>query len=317
MVGRTISFCVRFILTFSLLWISTSLLAATPRAPTNLRTDTPAPGGNECTQMRAEWIFCSGFEEGNKSIWDDYDGNPDATNLLLEDPGPLGQANNHVMRIRVPPGRGGADIVKVFPQSYDRLYARWYVKWEPGYDFSARNHGGGFHAGSRNLMGRSDFRPSGSDWFSSWIEPNPSTQYGPALNAYTYYRGMYMDCSDPNGACWGDMFPCMLDDGSGYCTRPEHRESSTPTKLVTDRWYCIEMTIDAGTPTPSQEGANGVLNFWVDGVSAGPWNNLWFRTTPQLKLTILSLGIFFHGEHSPEGIILDNVVVSTERIGCL
>ena len=22
-------------------------------------------------------MFCSGFEEGNKDIWDDYDGNPD------------------------------------------------------------------------------------------------------------------------------------------------------------------------------------------------------------------------------------------------
>jgi len=291
------------------------LHAGTPKPPANLRTGPTSV--DECAQMKAGWIFCSGFEEGNLAIWDDYDGNPAPDNLVMADPGPRNIVGNHVMRLRVPPGRGGVDLVKVLPSSHDRLYARWYVKWEPGYDFRALNHGGGLHAGSRSLLGRSNFRPNGADWFSAWIEPNPRTQHGPALNAYTYYRGMYMDCSDPNGSCWGDMFPCMMDDGSGYCTRPEHRESSPPAQLVTDRWYCIEMLMDGGTPTSTEAGANGVLNFWVDGVSSGPWNNLWLRTTSQLKLTILWLGLFFHGEHSAEGIMLDNIVVSTDRIGCL
>jgi hypothetical protein len=275
--------------------------------------DGPPPDPNECARMQADWVFCSGFEEGNKDIWDDYDDNPDETNLLMEDPGPLDLLGNHVMRLRVPAGRGGADLVKVLDGSYDKLYARWYVKWEVGYDFNARNHGSGLHAGDRNLLGRSDYRPEGDDWFCSWIEPIPDNH---RLNAYTYYRGMYMDCADPQGTCWGDHFPCMFDEGTNYCEKPQHRETVLPPVMETGRWYCIEMMLDGGTPTTNEANADGTLDFWVDGLEIGPWDDLWLRTTPDLKLTVLWLSIFHHGDHSQEGLMFDNVVVSTSRIGC-
>jgi hypothetical protein len=217
--------------------------------------------------------------------------------------------------LRVPAGRGAADLVKVFPDSYDRLYARWYIKWEPGYDFDAKNHGSGFHAGARHLLGHSDDRPVGDDWFSSWLEPLPVNH---RLTAYTYYRGMYMDCVDPVGSCWGDRFPCMREWGSAYCERPEHEPTVWPPVLETGRWYCLEMLMDAGTPVTDPANADGVLNFWVDGVEIGPWDDLWLRTTPELQLTLLWLNLFHHdSEHSEEGIMIDNVVVSTSRIGCL
>jgi len=60
-----------------------------------------------------------------------------------------------------------------------------------------------------------------------------------------------------------------------------------------------------------------VVNFWLDGEEYGPWNDLWMRTTPDLRVGILWLSLFHHGEHSVEGILLDDVVVSTEPIGCL
>ena len=73
--------------------------------------------------------------------------------------------------------------------------------------------------------------------------------------------------------------------------------------------------MDGGAPTPGSEGADGVLNLWIDGVEYGPWNNLWMRTTPDLKITILWINLWFHSDHSVEGIMVDEVVVSTERIG--
>jgi len=270
-------------------------------------------GSDECGSRPAAWVFCTGFEEGNKNLWDDYDGNPDATNLLMANPGPQNRAGNTVMRLRVPPGRGTADLIKVLPQSYDRLYARWYIQWEPGYDFREENHGGGLHAGDRGLLGRSNYRPTGADWFSAWLEPNMNLQ---KLNAYMYYRGMYQDCADPNGSCWGDSIPCMLDEGSAYCTKAQHRERTAPPTLQSGRWYCVEMMLDGGTPTSTASGANGVLDFWIDGTEIGPWNDLWLRTTSNLKLSILWLNLFFHGDHPTAGVFYDDVVVSTQRIGC-
>jgi hypothetical protein len=46
-------------------------------------------------------------------------------------------------------------------------------------------------------------------------------------------------------------------------------------------------------------------------VSKGEWNVL------PLQLHILWLSLFHHASHSVEGIMLDNVVISTQPIGCL
>jgi len=267
---------------------------------------------NECADPESAWVFCCDFETGDFSPWDDYDGNPAPDNTIQDEPGPFGLSGNHVARLRVPAGRGGADMVKLLPAS-DRLYTRWYVQWEPGFDMNAPNHGSGLHAGDRNYLGQSDYRPQGDDFFSGWIEHTTDTHQ---LNAYSYSRGMYMDCADPNGQCWGDHFPCMIDEGEVYCTKAQHRETVNPPVMVTGQWYCIEMTMDGGTPSTDGSITDGQLDFWVDGLEIGPWTDLWLRTTADLKLDVLWLSLFHHGEHSVEGMFFDNVVVSTERIGC-
>ncbi len=268
-----------------------------------------------CLGIDDNWIFCAGFEEGNLDIWDDYDGNPPETNALINHPGPFGRADNHVVRLRAPAGRFGADLVKVLPTSHDRLYARWYVMWEPGFDFSALGHGGGLHAGARDgLLGRSGYRPEGDDWFTAWLEPFESLA---RLNLYAYYRGMYQDCADPEGSCWGDGFPCLDDNGEVYCTKPQHRPGPLPPVLQTGQWYNVEVMMDGGTPSVDGSIADGIFNLWIDGVEYGPWDDLWLRTTPDLKITTLWINLWHHGEHSVEGMMVDEVVVSTERIGAV
>lgn len=268
---------------------------------------------SECGSPDSAWIFCSGFEEGDFSVWDDYDANPADTNQLLSDPGAFALDGNHVGRLRVPAGRGGADFVKVLPRTASRVYARWYERWEPGYDFTAPNHGSGLHAGSRDLLGHSDFRPAGNDWYTGWIEP-VMVDGTARLNIYSYYAGMYMDCADPAGSCWGDHFPCMV--GAAYCTRPEHAPPPMPPSMETGRWYCIEELLDGGTPSASASGASGALDFWVDGAELGPWDSLWMRSDASVEPNILWLSVFHHADHSVEGVMFDDVVVSTERIGC-
>jgi hypothetical protein len=275
-------------------------------------TSTPV-SSDECASPEPDWIFCADFESGTKDEWDDYDGNPDDTNLVLPDVGPSGSADNLVMRFRVPEGRNGADLVKVLPETHQRLYARWYIKYETGFDFSAANHGGGLHAGDRDWLGHSDTRPDGSDWFTSWVDYLPDEKI---FDIYAYYRGMYQDCADPNGSCWGDHFPCVYDDGSNYCEKAQHRETVMPPTLQQDQWYCVEILADGGTPTSSEAGANGELDMWIDDLQIGPWNDLWLRTTADLEVSILWLNLFHHAEHSVEGVMYDNVVVSKSRIGC-
>lgn len=261
-------------------------------------------------------VFQSGFEEGNKDIWDDYDNNPDSENQLIENPGPFNTEGNHVLRLSAPSGeRGGADVIKVLPSQHDSLYVCWYIKYETGFNFDAKNHGAGLFAGDRNNLGRSDYRPDGDDFAISLLEYN-TTLHTP--NIYTYYRGMYQDCADPDGQCWGDVFPCTSDDGKTYCTKTEDREPPLPPELTDDRWYCMEMKWNLGTPSVDGSISDGEISLWVDGVNYGQWDDLWIRTTDDLKITILWLSLFHHdGTHSDAGILMDNVVVSTKRIGCV
>lgn len=274
------------------------------------------------TTICSNGVFCSGFEEGNKATWDDWDGNPDATNLLMVDPGPCNKpSGNHVMRLRATSGPGGAaDVVKVLPTSHDKLYARWYQKWEPGYDFSIGNHGGGLFAGDRNLLGSSGIRPNGSDWYTSWWETLCCSWSGQSLTGvthlYSYYRGMYQQCSNPSGDCYGDSFPCMYDEGTNFCSKAQHRETVRPPVMVTNRWYCVEVLLDGGTPSATGAGANGAQNYWIDNVQYGPWTDLWHRTTSNLKINILWLNLYFGANHPNAGVMLDDVVVSTTRVGC-
>lgn len=263
---------------------------------------------DECSQPLADWIFCDSFESGQT-----YDGST-TTPVLVDDPGPIGLSGNHAMQLRSPAGaRGGAGVWKSLPES-DALYVRFYVSWELGYDPSAPHHGpGGLAADAASYLGRSDIRPAGDEYFNASMEFGASPPY--PLYSYTYYRGMYQDCADPNGSCWGDSFPCSY--GSSYCTNPAHLPRVTQPSYENGKWYCIEQFIDAGTAVSDGSAADGVLDFWVDGLEVGPWTQVWWRTAPTLKINTVWLYLFNHDDtHSVQGLLIDDVVVSTSRIGC-
>jgi hypothetical protein len=272
--------------------------------------------------MQPDWLFCSGFEETDwNAVWDDYDGNPEPTNHLMLDPGPANDATNHVMRLRVTPNMGGgADLVKgVAPRQ--RLYARWYVQYEPGFNFEARNHGSALFAGDRNWLGHSGTRPLGDDFFQAMLDYSlGSSLYPHTYHSYVYYPGMYQDCADPNGACWGDSLPCVYDHGAAYCTTPSDLPPAgfAPPTLEAGHWYCVEEMLEAGDPSPAGTTKTGGIDFWIDGAEQAPDQlKHWMRTSTSVQPNILWLLLYHHdGTHSVEGVFYDNVVISTSRVGC-
>src|SRR5262245_61058859 len=110
---------------------------------------------NECANPPPGTIFCEDFEGAiPKSRFDDYDGNPDTENRVITDPGPSNNPSNKAIQLRVPAGQGGgSDLVKVLPSTYDKLFARWYLQYEIGFNFSAPNHGAGLAVGDRDYLG--------------------------------------------------------------------------------------------------------------------------------------------------------------------
>jgi hypothetical protein len=273
------------------------------RNPEGGATDDP------CADAPAEWYFCSGFEEGDLAVaWDDFDGNPPATNQLLEDPGPHGASGNHVARLLPPPGAFiGADLVAELPTTSGPVWARWYAYWEPGFDLSIPNRGAGLHAGERELLGLSDVRPNGADRFDVLLGSNANG----AAELSAYYAGMYQDCGAES--CGTDHLPCT--SGDIFCTRAGDT-APAPVPLATGRWICVELLVDPGDPTPSEEGADGVVDAWIDGVEVGPFPSRWMRASPSLAPSVLWMSVFLDAEHPEVGLRLDDVVVSRERVGC-
>jgi hypothetical protein len=87
--------------------------------------------------------------------------------------------------------------------------------------------------------------------------------------------------------------------------------------LTDDRWYCMELMVDSGDPTPSAAGANGHVTLWLDGAPQSDFGGLWFRSSASLQLTVLYLRLYHaDANHSLVGVYYDDVVVSTERVGC-
>jgi hypothetical protein len=129
---------------------------------------------------------------------------------------------------------------------------------------------------------------------------------------------MYQQDCPAQGRCYGDSLPCVYDTGGTYCTKAQHRPLAPLPKLQTGRWYCLEEMVDMGTPTSTGTSANGRLTLWLDGQQYGDFQDLWIRTTATLKLQSLWLSLFHHdGTHSVVGELIDNVVVSNQRIGCV
>lgn len=270
---------------------------------------------NECANPPGGTIFCEDFEGVNpKGNFDDYDGNRDTENQVVTQPGAAGDASNKVIRFRVPAGQGGvSDLIKVLPSTHDKLYARWYLYYETGFNFGAPNHGSGLAAGDRNFVGTSGNRPNGSDFagFYMQYQENTTKPY-----AYSYYRGMYQDCST-QGSCYGDSLPCVYDTGGSYCTKMQHRPTGPLPTFRTGQWYCVEEMVDMGVPNSTGVSPNGRLTLWLDTQLLGDYQDLWIRTTAALKIQNLWLSLFHHdGTHSNVGVLIDNVIVSTQRIGC-
>jgi hypothetical protein len=277
----------------------------------NTSTSSSSGSGDPCSEPTT--LFCDDFEGGSFDKWDDYDGNPAPGNTIVDEPGPHDAPGNHVARLQAAIGStSGVDLTKVMPSQQDHLYLRYYQKFESGFDFSALNHAGGGAFANRDSLGSSNFRPTGSDFVWSIMEFDADD-----FHLYSYYRGMYQDCVDPNGQCWGDHLPCTSDEGSNYCTKPEHRDMVPVVKPQADKWYCMEVMVDLGPPVQADDAATGRQDFWIDGAAQGPFEHLWFRTTPDLKLDGIWISSYFHqGQSNASGILYDDIVVSTVRVGC-
>ncbi|MBN2191464.1 MAG: hypothetical protein JW751_01505 [Polyangiaceae bacterium] len=105
-------------------------------------------------------------------------------------------------------------------------------------------------------------------------------------------------CDVQPQCCWGNEF-----------------EANGAAAFPVGEWFCFEMMQQANTPGEH----DGSMAYWINGTLGHQVDGMMWRTIPELALNRVGLQHYIETEdaasHSNQ-VWFDDVVVSTERIGC-
>jgi hypothetical protein len=186
-------------------------------------------------------------------------------------------------------------------EGHDVVHLRYYIRFADDYKQGNLNHTGGSIsavAGSNKWrgMGQAGKRPQGDDYFNSrfetwcdWQRLDPPGY----LFLYTYWMEMQQD-KDSN--YWGNML------------EPEKAQRFLPER---GKWYCLEHMIRANTPGKH----DGELAAWIDGKLYLHFTGIQWRSSEQVKIKRIDLGVYVHACTQDNTVWYDDVVVSTGYIG--
>jgi hypothetical protein len=287
----------------------------------------------DCASAPPEWVFCDDFEssddqDGNLGLWDDQGLTP--SNLILTSDPAVVHAGQRSLSITAHQGADtGGGPAKWFLPGYDEVYVRFWARFDPNYNYTHHLVFVGANEASNQwaAFGTAGCRPSGTNFFTTSIEPFGENGQNPppgAWGMYSYSVDMACDSgancanyADPQAICDG-----CADKGSPCsngleCCWGANNISAPPAISQLGAWVCVEARIQANTGGRP----NGSQTLWVDGTQAGEWTGIRWRTDDALKINSLGLWHYVTDDVYAEGqteqtIWFDDVVVSTSPIGC-
>ncbi len=267
---------------------------------------------NECTDWQTnhpEWIFCDDFESSDPLVtsgrYFEY-GDNDGDFKLVDS---IGVDESKGMEVVWQQGEVGAGGIKVAfgrnPNSYmnkqqispnedfREIYYRMYLKMEDGWE------------GNPAKLSRATVFTSSEDWRQAMI-------------AHLWSDGNYHLLLDPAS--------CVDANGNVECTKYNdfdnlqwlgNKSGITPLfdSAHDDTWFCVEHHVKLNDPGQS----NGLQEFWIDDSLEARRESMNFTGT----YTEYAINAVFFENYWNDGSIkeqkryFDNIVISTERIGCL
>jgi len=264
-------------------------------------------------------LFFEDFEEADVSTlaarWSTVDQMP----LTLGGDVPAGAVKgSHSLGIVVPNGAGttGVTLYKNLPDQQGTVYVRYYAEYDAA---SAYHHAGmwlgGFNPPTMWPQGTAGIHPNGSDFFENAWEPHTTgNQLG--MDHYAQWPGM--DCFMDPGGCWGNVFlrdvEPVVSAGSWVCFE---LMLALNTPGQSDGEYAVWMNgsllqhLKPGSPSFDRSG-NGV---WKPNPSGTPFPGFNWRSTSKLGFNWIWLD--FYVDMGPSSMRWDQVVVATERVGCM
>ncbi|MBN2137255.1 MAG: hypothetical protein JW720_05580 [Sedimentisphaerales bacterium] len=269
-------------------------------------------------------IFAENFEihsiEALGSRWENLQ-NTEIMSLSADVPAPLA-GRRSLLITHVGGNSTGAHLYRRLMPGCDKLYFRFYVKFDPQCaQIHHFFHVGGYNPPTPWPQGGAGIRPEGNERFTTAVEP-----YGDnwRWDFYSYWMKMR---SSPDNHSWGHDF---INDPA--------------LKVAKGKWICVELMVKMNTPPTASNGAQAI---WIDGKphlkdgriisSLGPGypkgNWVWdsfnpdpngqpfegFQWRSDEKLNINFLWLLLYITKAPPGHIsnvwFDDIVVATSYIG--
>ena len=271
---------------------------------------TPPTSTGECASPRAGWIWCDDFEQDRSSSYFEVD---NAGGNFTRASG-VGVSGSMGMRARwASVGQTNAGALHLAfgrtPQSYFRavdggtanyreLYWRVYV----------RNQAGWVGGGADKLTRAISFASS-----STWAE----AMIAHVWSGYGAPRSNYMLVDPASGTdASGNLVTTTYNDFANLRWLGA-AQSATPLFDASHvgPWYCVEAHARLNDPG----SANGVFELWINGTPEAQTSGLnWVGGYTAYGINALYLENFWNdGAPQAEERYLDNLVVSTQPIGCV
>jgi hypothetical protein len=279
-------------------------------------------------------VLYENFEEGSVAeVTARYDAVAHPAGISLDADHPPHGPGSHALRLTSGGAYAATHLYKSFGAGYDELYFRYYIKY---LGHGPWHHSGLWFGGYNPPLAfpfpRSGSKPSGDDLFTIALEPVSETDH---MDFFNYWMGMHSWKVAPTGArgdYWGNT---LLHDA-------EFRSAN-------DAWRCYEIHLKLNPDPATRAGA--VLEVWQDDVLVRRFDDAapvgyWVRdkfcpsdadgsecttyrpANPVLLpldqrwrgTAALKINYFWPQNYNTatteSSLLLDDMVVATERIGC-
>ncbi len=205
-------------------------------------------------------------------------------------------------------------IGKSLAQTQDRLFLRWYVKFDAGWFVPKGSvHNGGSISSKYfvNDVATPGVPADGRNKFLVNFENDNNNGDPPGhMNVYIYWPEQgdrFGDHFYPSGK----VLP-FSKARSGAATFGEQFQARRDFSPKRDRWYCYEHMVQANTPSKR----DGRVALWVDGKLIADFTNLRLRDTGDLRIDRIKLGLYIaRNTERANHKWIDNVVAATSYIG--
>ncbi len=275
-----------------------------PEGP-GLAASLPAGAGMD---QHPDVIFAEDFESDDYlSHWDDVRNDRGEVLSIVEvdaegDSAAKSSKHHRSLKVTATLGRNtGGGMTKWF-ESSDRIFIRFYVRFDPACDYihhfctlraNKALRGGDAWSG----FGGAGVLPEGDERFSTALEPWGDWGRLPAPGQWNFYSYWHEMSGSPDGKYWGNAF------------RP-----ATQVNIHKGEWICAELMLDHNTPGRR----DGEQAFWIDGRLVGHWTGINWRKSDKLWANALTLESYVTDRwtrQTTNAVCFDDVVIARSYIG--